>query len=204
MTPFRVTPQLPLYDVWVRQVTGVFGWLDVALPAWMYPVSTALAAGVTVTAVALLTRVRGRRHLPVCAFFALTAIALLGVLHITEYRVLIAGQAAPLPRLLGLLVGVIVLRAPRAVRPAIGGSTLAAPGLRCCLCDDCPRLLPVRTMLRRPLRAWMPFAGIAGVVLVALVVSATGSVTRRDFVLRAPDIQTVMLLRHTPRCAKDR
>jgi 4-amino-4-deoxy-L-arabinose transferase-like glycosyltransferase len=132
MTPFRVTPQLPLYDIWVRQLTGVFGWLDVSLPAWMYPVSATLAAGVTVTAIGILTRVRGRGHLPLLAFFSLTAVALLGVLHITEYRVLIAGQGEflqgryllPIVGLLGLLVAVIVVRVPRTVRPAIGGLIL--------------------------------------------------------------------------------
>ena len=133
MAPFRVTPQLALYDIWVRQITGVFGWLDVSLPPWMYPVSAALAAGVTVTAIGLLTRVRGRRHLPLLAFFSLTVVALLGVLHITEYRVFIAGQGEflqgryllPIVGLLGLLVGVIVVRVPRTVQPAIGGLTLA-------------------------------------------------------------------------------
>jgi 4-amino-4-deoxy-L-arabinose transferase-like glycosyltransferase len=133
MAPFRVTPQLPLYDIWIRQVTGVFGWLDVSLPGWMYPVSAVLAAGVSVTAVALLTRRPSRPHLPLLAFFALTMVALLGVVHVTEYRVLIAGQGEflqgryllPIVGLLGLLVGVIVVRVPRAVRPAIGGLTLA-------------------------------------------------------------------------------
>ena len=28
LTPFRTTPQLPVYDIWVHQVAGVFGWLE--------------------------------------------------------------------------------------------------------------------------------------------------------------------------------
>jgi 4-amino-4-deoxy-L-arabinose transferase-like glycosyltransferase len=134
MAPFRATPQLPLYDVWIRELTGVFGWLDVPLPAWMYPVSTILAGGVTVAAVGLLIRVPGRNHLPLLGFFALTLIALLGVLHITEYRVLLANQGLflqgryllPVVGLLGLLVGVIVVRLPREARPWICGLTLSA------------------------------------------------------------------------------
>jgi hypothetical protein len=41
----------------------------------------------------------------------------------------------------------------------------------------------------------MPFAGLAVIVLVALVVSASDTVMRREFVLRAPDQQAVALLR---------
>ena len=133
MAPFRATPQLPLYGLWVREVTGVFGWLDVPLPAWIYPTSATAATAVTVAALTLLTRMPMRRHLPLLGFFALTLIALLGVLHITEYRVLIAGQGLflqgryllPVVGLLGLLVAVIVVRAPVRARPAIGGLTIA-------------------------------------------------------------------------------
>jgi hypothetical protein len=49
--------------------------------------------------------------------------------------------------------------------------------------------------LRRPLRAWMPFAGLSVILVIALIVSASGNVMRRDFVLRAPDQGAVALLR---------
>jgi hypothetical protein len=119
--------------VWVRQLTGVFGWLDIPLPPWMYPVATILAAGVTVAALGLLIRMRGRNHLALLGFFALTVIALLGVLHITEYRVLIAHQGLflqgryllPVVGLLGMLVGLIVVRLPQPARPWIGGLTVS-------------------------------------------------------------------------------
>ena len=48
--------------------------------------------------------------------------------------------------------------------------------------------------LRRP-RTWLPFAAAAAIVLIALVVSASASVTRRGFILRAPDQEAVVLLR---------
>lgn len=48
---------------------------------------------------------------------------------------------------------------------------------------------------QRPLRAWMPFAAMAVIVLIALVVSASGGVMRRAFVLRAPNQEAVVLLR---------
>ena len=134
MAPFRATPQLPLYAVWVRELTGVFGWLDVPLPAWMYPVSTIVAGGVTVAALGLLARTGAHRHLPLFGFFLLTLIALLGVLHVTEYRVLLASQGLfvqgryllPVVGLLGMLVGVILVRVPQPARPWICGLTLSA------------------------------------------------------------------------------
>jgi hypothetical protein len=47
----------------------------------------------------------------------------------------------------------------------------------------------------RRLRAWMPFTGMAVIVLIALVVSASGSVMRRALVLRVVNAQAVALLR---------
>ena len=124
--PQRPTPGLPLYDVWVRQLTGVFGWLDVYLPAWIYRVAAVAAAGLGLGSIALLTRLRDRRHLALLAFFAVTLLALLVVLHVTEYRTLIAGGGPflqgryllPVVSLLGLAVGLIIARAPTRVRPS--------------------------------------------------------------------------------------
>ena len=125
LAPLRTTPDLPVYDVWVRQLTGVFGWLDVYLPAWLYPVAAVGAAGLGLGSVALLTRLRQRRHLALLAFFALTLLALLVVLHVTEYRALITGGGPflqgryllPVVSLLGLAVGLVIARAPARIRP---------------------------------------------------------------------------------------
>jgi 4-amino-4-deoxy-L-arabinose transferase-like glycosyltransferase len=135
LTPFRTTPQLPVYDIWAQQVTGVFGWLDVFLPGWIYPAAAWAVAGLTIAAVALLTRLRERRLMALLGFFALTLVALLGLLHITEYRVLIAGGGQflqgryllPVVGLLGLAVGLIIDRIPLRLRSSACG--LALTGL---------------------------------------------------------------------------
>jgi 4-amino-4-deoxy-L-arabinose transferase-like glycosyltransferase len=132
MTRFRVTPQLPVYDFWIRQGTGVFGWLTVALPHWVYRIAAVTLGVIAIVAVALLTRLRDRRQLALLSFYALTLIALLGLLHITDYRGIIAGQGTimqgryllPAVGLLGLAVGLIVTRAPILWRPRTCGLVL--------------------------------------------------------------------------------
>lgn len=50
-------------------------------------------------------------------------------------------------------------------------------------------------MRLRRLRAWMPFTGMAVIVLIALVVSASGGVMRRAPVLRVANAEAVALIR---------
>jgi hypothetical protein len=74
----------------------------------------------------LLTRLRGRRQLALLGFFALTVLALLVLLHVTEYRTLIAGGGQflqgryllPVVGLLGLPVGLVIARVPLRLRPS--------------------------------------------------------------------------------------
>lgn len=137
LTPFRTTPGLPVYDIWLRQTTGVFGWLDAYLPDWMYRASALAAAGLGIASVGLLSRLRERRHLAMLGFFALTLLALLVLLHVTEYRTLIIGGGQflqgryllPVVSLLGLAVGLVIVGLPRRIRPtacALALSTLLA------------------------------------------------------------------------------
>ena len=56
MTPFRTTPQLPVYDIWVRQGLGDFGWLDVFEPGWVYHLGAVIAAAVAVAAAVIVGR----------------------------------------------------------------------------------------------------------------------------------------------------
>ncbi len=127
--PLRTTAQLPVYDVWVRQATGIFGWLDVFLPHWLYPTGALVAVAIAIGALVALRRRLGRRHLPLLAFFALTLLALLVLLHVSEYLLFIDGSGQflqgryllPVVALLGLAVGAIV----RAIAPrfrAVAGS----------------------------------------------------------------------------------
>ena len=135
MTPLRESPQLPIYDFWIRQGTGAFGWLSVGLPHWVYRIAAVLLAAIAVASVVLLTRLRKRRQLALLCFYALVLIALLGLLHITDYRSIIAGRGTllqgryllPLVGLLGLAVGLIVAKAPPRGRPSACG--LALTGL---------------------------------------------------------------------------
>ena len=132
LTPFRTTPDLPAYEIWVRQSTGYFGWLDVYLPAWMYPMAGLLAGGVGLGVLGALARLRRRTHLALLAFFALTIVCLLGLLHIVEYRTLISGGGEflqgryllPAVGLLGLSVGLIVTKIPTSARPVVCGVIL--------------------------------------------------------------------------------
>jgi 4-amino-4-deoxy-L-arabinose transferase-like glycosyltransferase len=134
LTTFPEAGPLPLYDVWIRQTTGVFGWLDADLPGWLYVVSTIVAAVIAIAALGLVTRLRQSRHLALLAFFALMLIALLGLLHITDYRSIIAGQGPivqgryllPLVGLAGLAVGLIVARLAPRMRPLASGAVLTA------------------------------------------------------------------------------
>jgi 4-amino-4-deoxy-L-arabinose transferase-like glycosyltransferase len=134
LTPLRATPDLPVYDIWLRQLTGTFGWLDVYLPTWMYRAATFAATGLGLGSVALLTRLRKRRHLALLTFFALALLALLAVLHVTEYRALISGAGQflqgryllPAVSLFGLAVGLVIARAPTRLRPTACALALTA------------------------------------------------------------------------------
>ncbi len=132
LTPFRTTPQLPVYDVWGHQVTGVFGWLDVFQPHWMYPTAAVIAGGLAIADIALLVRLRERRPWELLGFLALGLVALLGLLHITEYRVLISGGGPflqgryllPVVGIAGLAVALVVSRVPLRLRAPACGLTL--------------------------------------------------------------------------------
>ena len=134
MTPLRETSGLPLYDVWVRQGLGSFGWLDVALPDWLYKAFAAVLTAIVVGALPILVRIRDRRRLGLIAFLGLAVLALLAGLHLTDYRALIADQGPILQGryllpglgLLGLAVGLIVSRIPARGRSTACGVVLIA------------------------------------------------------------------------------
>jgi hypothetical protein len=90
----------------------------------MYPLATAVAAALAIAVVFLLSRLRDPRHLALLAFFGLTALALLVLLHVTGYQALITGSGTflqgryllPAIGLLGLAVGLVVIRLPFRMR----------------------------------------------------------------------------------------
>ena len=134
LTPFRTTIGLPLYDVWIREGWGLFGFLEIELSNWLYALLTAITAIVAVATIALLAGVRDRLRLELIAFFAVAVVALAGGLHVTEYRSIIAGDGAilqgryllPAIGVFGLAVALIVTRIPARVRgPACGALATA-------------------------------------------------------------------------------
>lgn len=84
-------PALPAIDFWVEGFWGKFGWLEIELPGPLYLAVGVLSAALIAGAAIALVRSGLRRHAAVAAFLGLVALALLGGLHLTEYR-LLAGQ----------------------------------------------------------------------------------------------------------------
>jgi 4-amino-4-deoxy-L-arabinose transferase-like glycosyltransferase len=134
MKPFRVTVDLPLYDVWIGEGWAAFGWLDVGMASWLYPVFAGVTAVFAVAGAAVLARFRDRLRLELVAYFALTSVSLLAGLHLTEYRSLIAGDGPvlqgryvlPLIGLFGLAPALVMTRLPVRVRGAACASLVAA------------------------------------------------------------------------------
>lgn len=129
---FGSTPGLPVYEIWLRQGIGTFGWLDVYLPNWIYKATGVIVTGIGVGAIGLLTRVLKRRHLLLLGFFVLTLLALLALLHLAEYLVIIGGGGQfnqgryllPVVGLLGLAIALIIRALPHRARPPACGLLL--------------------------------------------------------------------------------
>jgi hypothetical protein len=132
LTPFRTTPDLPIYDVWLKEGWGVFGWLELSMPGWVYAVLSVITGSVAVASAAIVARFRDRLRLELLTFFAVAVLSLLFGLHFEEYRSIIAHQGAllqgryllPLVGLFGLAVGLIVSRIPPRWRGAACGAVI--------------------------------------------------------------------------------
>lgn len=134
MQSFRTTPQLAVYDIWTRQGLGTFGWLNVFEPDWVYRLGAVIAAVIAVAAAVIVGRRGLIRRLPLLSFFGLVLLALLVVLHVSEYRVLLAGGGQfnqgryllPVVGLLSLAVATVIRALPQRLRVAACGLTLTA------------------------------------------------------------------------------
>jgi 4-amino-4-deoxy-L-arabinose transferase-like glycosyltransferase len=135
MTPNRVSSGLAVYDVWVRETWGMFGWLDVRMPSWVYAAAGTVTALVGIVGAAIVARFRDRLRWQLVTFFAVAVIALLLGLHLTEYRSLINGNGPflqgryllPAVGLFGLAVALIVSRLPARWRGPVCGALV--PGM---------------------------------------------------------------------------
>lgn len=131
----RLEPeQRGVYFVWLKQGWAAFGWLDVRLPRWAYPLLTGATAVIGLASAGILLVRRSAGHLPLLGFFALTLGALLLGLHLTDYRAIVAGEGAllqgryllPVIGLFGLAVALIVRQMPGRFRPTSAAVVLAA------------------------------------------------------------------------------
>jgi len=131
---FTGFPPLPVWDLWFKQAWGAFGLLEVELPGPLYSLLAALTAGVLAASLVAVLRARraGRVDWAVAAFFALTTVSLVGGLHWTEYRLLMAGGGPfnqgryllPLLPLAGLAAAAALTLVPPRRRPAALGTGL--------------------------------------------------------------------------------
>ncbi|MBV9809451.1 MAG: DUF2142 domain-containing protein [Solirubrobacterales bacterium] len=132
MSRFRLTPDLGVYDVWVREGTGVFGWLTVSLPEWVYTAAGVIGGAIGLAVLWFVATLRSRTALWLLGFSAIALIALMVGLHVTEYRSVINAQPAvlqgryllPVIGLLGLAVGLVISRLPERIRPGACGAVL--------------------------------------------------------------------------------
>jgi len=129
----KVTTELSVYDIWLREGWGVFGWLEVRMPEAVYILAAAFTSLVAIASAAIIATFRDRLRWQLICFFAVALVGLLFGLHLTEYRSVLAGQGAvlqgryvlPVVGLLGLAVGLVVGRLPAAWRAPVCGVLIA-------------------------------------------------------------------------------
>lgn len=134
LTPVGTSSGLALWDVWIRGGWGVFGYLEVAMPLWIYQVLAVVTGLVAAAALGLLARIRDRLRVELLTFFVLTLLSLLLLLHVSDYRSLIAGNGPLLQGryllpgigLFGLAVGLATTRLPARWRGGFCGAVIVA------------------------------------------------------------------------------
>jgi 4-amino-4-deoxy-L-arabinose transferase-like glycosyltransferase len=117
----------PLYDIWLKQVWGAFGWaLEVSFPGWLYVVLALITVGVAGIALAGLWRGRRTVDWAAVAFIAVTGLALLAGVHWTEYRHLAEfnNSGRYLLPMVGV-AGLAVAQTTRMLRPGRQGAAVA-------------------------------------------------------------------------------
>jgi 4-amino-4-deoxy-L-arabinose transferase-like glycosyltransferase len=125
-------PRLPVFDFWIKGGWAAFGWLEVRFPNWVYGLLAALTVGVLAGGLAMLLRRRRRDDLPLVAFFATAALALLAGLHWVEYRTILTEGVTfnqgryllPLLPLFGASVAATLALVPVRWRPQATGALI--------------------------------------------------------------------------------
>ena len=130
----RTTPGYSVYNVWIREAWGTFGWLEFGMPTWIYTVLGSITAAVGLISAGILATLRGAVRWELILFFALAFFGLLLGLHYTEYKTIIDHEGTilqgryllPVLGLFGLAVGLIVSRVPARFRAPTCGVLLVA------------------------------------------------------------------------------
>jgi len=113
-----VISELPVYNTWLGMFWGVYGWVTVWFPQWVYKLFAAVTVGVVAACGTWLAgRLRRagrptRRTVAPAVFLATMALGLVGGVHVTDYRFLVGGNGLfaqgryllPLLPLFGLVV----------------------------------------------------------------------------------------------------
>lgn len=134
-----VISSYPAYNVWVATGWAAFGWVTVYFGHGVYPWFLAITVAVGVLAAVRLAslwrRHRGQRvvrseAVPIAIFLALALVALVGGLHLTEYRLDSPTNQGrylfPLAGLAGCAVALALTVLPRRARPIGLAALLAA------------------------------------------------------------------------------
>jgi di/tricarboxylate transporter len=104
------------------------------MPEWLYAILGTVTGLIAVATVALIARVRDRTSLKLVAFFATTLRSVLALLHVSDYRSVIAGNGPlvqgryllPGSALFALAVAFVTNRPPGRWRGVLAGALTGA------------------------------------------------------------------------------
>jgi 4-amino-4-deoxy-L-arabinose transferase-like glycosyltransferase len=85
-TPIPMLAAFEGYDIWIRTGWAAFGWLEIQFPAPVYALLAVISVGIVGAGVLAIAHRRFPLGGPMLTFFALTAVALVAVLHWVEFH----------------------------------------------------------------------------------------------------------------------
>jgi 4-amino-4-deoxy-L-arabinose transferase-like glycosyltransferase len=137
ITPYPVISELGVYNTWFGMTWGVFGWVNVWWPGWVYAICFVIS--LIVLAGSLVTLRRGgrdrdRHQATVAITLGLAVVAVLAGVHLQDFSTYVRGLPPfaqgrylfPVAGIGGLAVGAAVLAVPPRWRAATTAGWLAA------------------------------------------------------------------------------
>jgi uncharacterized membrane protein len=120
----------PVYQLWIKQGWGAFGWLEIRFPEGLYRVLGLVTAAVGAAALVAVVRARRRLDLALVAFLVLSAASLVAGLHWTDFHL---GGASfmqgrylfPLVGLFGCAAAAALTLLPERARAAVAGAGIS-------------------------------------------------------------------------------